>query len=158
MPDYLNQLRSFVEGVLNRDGHDLESAPRAVRPRPTAVAEALGTPPPDSESGTLEAIISLHRPVFPVVNDKVDPASALNQMDAEETAMTKLVSDYATTLNSILPSVGRIDLPEDENYPWAGTGWIIDSELSNDIVITNAHVAQLFAERSGATFTFTTLP
>jgi V8-like Glu-specific endopeptidase len=156
--DYLDQLRSFVEGVLDRDGHDLESAPRAARPSPPFVAETLGAPPPGSESDALEAIISLHRPVLPVVDDKVDPDSALNQMNAEETAMAKLVKDNATTLNRILPSIGRIDLPEDEYYPWAGTGWIIDSELGNDIVITNAHVAQLFAERSGATFTFTTLP
>src|SRR5262245_1634543 len=135
--DYVDGLRSFVEGVLDRDGHDLESAPRAVRPASSFAAETLGAPPPGSESDTLEAIISLHRPVFPVVNDKVDPDSALNQMNAEETAMAKLVKDHAATLNGILPSIGRIDLPEDEIYPWAGTGRIIDSELGNDIVITN---------------------
>jgi hypothetical protein len=155
--DEVDQLRAFVEAVLSRDGHDLESAAKIVKP--TSPLESMEVPPQRIESDTLEAIISLHRPVFAVVNDAVDADSTSNELDSEEkTDMAKLVRDNAATLNGVLRSIGRIDLPEDENYPWVGTGWIIDSELGNDIVITNAHVAEKFAERSGAEFTFSTLP
>lgn len=159
-PDYLDQIRSFVDGVLSRDGHDLENVKAAFqkRPPPPEGVEHVPGAPPRAESETLEAIINVHRPVFAIANDKVEPRLTENQPGQAEAEMLRFVEDNAATINGLVRSIGRIDLPGDENYPWAGTGWIIDSELGDDIVITNAHVASLFAESSGAGIRFTTLP
>ena len=158
-PSYLDQIRSFVDDVLLRDGHDLESVKRALGEKaPEPGVERVPGAAPRTESETLEAIISQHRPVFAIADDKVDPQLTVNETDAEDTAMLDLVKGNAATINGLVRSIGRIDLPGDENYPWVGTGWVIDSELGNDIVITNAHVARLFAESAAAGFAFTTLP
>jgi hypothetical protein len=145
----MNQMRSFVSAVLARDGYDLE----AVKDRIERQGLEAG-----SETATLEAIVSLHRPVFAIVQDRVDTTVGSDQADAEVVDMAQLVKDKAAVINQIIPAVGRIDLPDDENYPWVGTGWVIDSELGDDIAITNAHVAQLFAERSSSGFNFKSLP
>src|SRR5262249_25626474 len=54
-------------------------------------------------------------------------------------------------LRRVIPSVGRIEV---ENHPfglaWVGTGWLVD----DDIIVSNRHVAEEFATRSGATFIF----
>lgn len=47
-------------------------------------------------------------------------------------------------------SVGRIELREHDSLDWCGTGWRIEE----DLVITNRHVALLFAERQGESFRF----
>jgi hypothetical protein len=158
MVDQLDEFKSFVHSVLDRDGADLESVHSSTQEKLAGDVENIPGAPGHSESDVLEAIISLHRPVFAIVKDKVDPTITSNQVDDEVSAMAQLVKDKAAVINSIIPSIGRIDLPGDENYPWVGTGWIVDSELGNDIVITNAHVAQLFAESSAAGFSFKTLP
>ena len=159
MSDQVDQLRKFVDEILRRDGLDLESVKRAAAPKPAL--EGMELPPgggPRSEGAGLEAIISVHRPVFAIDHDKVDPTLTSNLVDVEASEMMKLVKDNADRLNEIIPSIGRIDLPGDEDYPWAGTGWIVDSELGSDIVVTNAHVAQLFAERSQRGYDFKKLP
>lgn len=158
MSDQVDQLRTFADEILRRDGLDLESVKRAAAPKPGFEGLELPGAGPRSESAELEAIISLHRPVFAINMDKVDPALTSNQIETEDSAMLQLVKDNAASINKILPSIGRIDLPDDENYPWAGTGWVIDSELGSDIVVTNAHVAQLFAERSQGGYDFKKLP
>lgn len=159
-PVYLDQIRSFVDGVLSRDGHDLESVKADFQqgPPPLEGVERVPGAAPRTESETLEAIINVHRPVFPIANDKVEPQLVENEPGQAEAEMLKFVEANAATINGLVRSIGRIDLPGDENYPWIGTGWIIDSELGDDIVITNAHVASHFAESSAAGFDFTTLP
>lgn len=158
MPD-LNDLRDFVDGVLNRDGHDLEAVKSAASAAP---AQAGVEPVPGgagrSESAMLEAIISLHRPVFPISNDLVQPDLISNGLDPETSEMKKLVEANAARINKTIRAIGRIDLPGDEVYPWAGTGWLVDSELGSDIIVTNAHVAVLFAEASASGIDFRKLP
>ncbi len=154
MPDNLDQLRGFVDEILQRDGHDLESVKRASTESVVEQVPGAGR----SESASLEAIISLHRPVFAIDHDQVQPDLTSNGLDPESSVMAKLVKDNAARIDATLPSIGRIDLPGDENYPWAGTGWVIDSDFGSDIVVTNAHVAELFAEAAAGGFSFKTLP
>ncbi|MER8895933.1 phospholipase D-like domain-containing protein [Mesorhizobium sp. M0676] len=151
-------LRAFVNGVLRRDSMDIEAAKARLRPETVSEGVEAVAPPPRSESDMLEAVISLHRPVLAVVNDKVDPDATSNGIDTEEAELTKIVRGSTEALDRVIRSVGRIDLPGDGSYPWIGTGWIIDSELGNDIIVTNAHVAKHFAERSGEGFAFSRLP
>lgn len=157
MPNDVEQFRDFVSGVLERDGLDLEGVKRAAAAAATGFEAATGASE-RSEGGVLEAIISVHRPVFEIDNDVVKAELAANLTDTESSLMARLVKDNATRINETIPAIGRIDLPGDENYPWAGTGWVVDSELGSDIVVTNAHVAELFAQASGGGFGFKNLP
>ncbi|MFK0690080.1 phospholipase D-like domain-containing protein [Mesorhizobium sp. IMUNJ 23033] len=111
-----------------------------------ATLEGLGGPAPPV--GELETIVfAIGTPVFVVRNGIVDIDSAR----AEAIAWRKLLDANSATVTRTLLSVGRIDV---ENYgedsPFVGTGWVIDDGL----VVTNRHVATLFAEASGAGFTF----
>lgn len=49
------------------------------------------------------------------------------------------------TLTDALPAVGLIEIPGDLNYALAGTGFLVGEQL----VMTNRHVAELFAEALG---------
>jgi hypothetical protein len=157
MPD-LDELRDFVDGVLRRDGQDLEAVKSAARTAPIPGVEPVPGAPGKSESATLEAIISLHRPVFAVSDDLVQPELTSNGLDPEASEMKKLVEANAARINGTIRAIGRIDLPGDEVYPWAGTGWLVDTELGSDIIATNAHVAVLFAEASASGIDFRKLP
>lgn len=53
-----------------------------------------------------------------------------------------------------IKSVGRIELMEHPSYDWVGTGWMI----AENVVVTNRHVAMLFAERKGKKFAFSLNP
>jgi endonuclease G, mitochondrial len=48
-------------------------------------------------------------------------------------------------IESAFPSAGRVELPNSQRYPWVGTGWLV----SDDIVVTNRHVARIFAYEQG---------
>jgi Trypsin-like peptidase domain len=54
-------------------------------------------------------------------------------------------------LERTVPSVGRVDL-RNHRQEWAGTGWLVGPGL----VVTNQHVARLFAEERGTGFAFGT--
>lgn len=45
-------------------------------------------------------------------------------------------------LNSVIPSVGRIEVNNNVIYSWVGTGWLVDS----NVVVTNRHVASIFCQ------------
>lgn len=53
-----------------------------------------------------------------------------------------------------IKSVGRIELMEHPSYDWVGTGWMV----AENTVVTNRHVAMLFAERRGKRFAFSLNP
>jgi hypothetical protein len=132
-----------------------------IRPTINAPDVEIAAPPTiHSESESLEAIISHYRPVFGIQDDKVDAAlnPGLHPADPQISQMAKFVLNNSDAINRWIPSVGRIDLPGNENQPWAGTGWLIYSGIEDDVIVTNAHVALEFAARSGAGFAFTPLP
>lgn len=51
-------------------------------------------------------------------------------------------------LEARLPSVGRIEFRHHPQLRWGGTGWLI----TENVVVTNRHVAKVFAEPSGRGF------
>ena len=53
-----------------------------------------------------------------------------------------------------IKSVGRIELMEHPSFDWVGTGWMV----ADNVVVTNRHVAMLFAERKGKRFAFSLNP
>ncbi len=58
----------------------------------------------------------------------------------------EFLNDHATLIHSVLPSIGRIDVPEMVNIPYGGTGFFIGA----DLLVTNRHVARLFVQGVGA--------
>ncbi len=68
---------------------------------------------------------------------------------SDELATRLLNSKY--TLEKRIPSVGRIELVNHPSLRWGGTGWVI----AEDTIVTNRHVAQLFADvNQGGEFIF----
>lgn len=94
----------------------------------------------------LEAIIlQFGRPAYLVRDDAVDTEntpSSSKEMDDRVDAAKEQVSPR-------IPSVGRVDL-RNWNRTWVGTGWVI----APDIVVTNRHVAQIFASAKDDGFDF----
>jgi len=111
---------------------------------------------------TFEAIIRWYRPALVVKNDRFlrmedTPETDRRFIDPNDGASQALLANLENNrskLDPALRSVGRIELKGNPQYPWIGTGWIVDSELGKDIVVTNAHVAREFAQRSAAGFVF----
>jgi endonuclease G, mitochondrial len=97
----------------------------------------------DGEIFGLEAIIMpQNRPVVFVRDGSYDPLGepwlALNDAAVK------------TRINSLLPSIGRIELPQSPILPYAGTGFIV----GNGLIATNRHVAQLFSQGLGLTIRY----
>lgn len=53
-------------------------------------------------------------------------------------------------IRRVLKSVGRIELIGHPDFPWVGTGW----QITDDIIVTNRHVALEFGVRKGKGFIF----
>ncbi|MBF9034413.1 hypothetical protein HKCCE2091_09190 [Rhodobacterales bacterium HKCCE2091] len=144
-------------------------SPDIPRPADLPVPEGLDVAASGFEAGAtvqaqLEAIVRWYRPVLEIADDRFllsDPDTAdgdLRFVDPNSAASDRLLSTLEDNRHRIDPrirSVGRIELRNNSRFPtMVGTGWILDSELGADIVVTNAHVAREFAERGGEGFAF----
>ncbi len=109
----------------------------------------LDDPPEAPADPVTEAIILvLGRPVLLVRHDDI-------VLDAVETdTWRERLASARSTMRRVIPSVGRIELRNHPRLDWAGTGWVID----DDVVVTNRHVAEVFARREGAGFVFRETP
>jgi endonuclease G len=92
----------------------------------------------DAELFALEAIIlPRERPVVFIHNDC---------FDALPDPWTRLNGDsYHRRLDPLLPSIGCVELPTTPWPPYGGTGFVVGS----DLLMTNRHVARLFADGLG---------
>lgn len=117
---------------------------RALMNRDQPVEEGVDIDPPPV--GDLETIVfAVGTPVFLVRNNAVDIDSARE----EAKAWRRILTDNAANVDRAMVSIGRVDVTNaDRDY--AGTAWVIDDGL----VVTNRHVANLFAEASGTGFKF----
>ena len=136
--------------------------------------EIEGMPPPGkkpgaepgfeavSEAASLEAVIRWYRPVLVITDDRfvrsdANPKGGARFNDPNEGASRDLLDALEKNrphLDPAIRSIGRVELEHNAQFPWVGTGWIVDSDLGSDIIVTNAHVAREFAMRSGTGFTF----
>ena len=115
---------------------DLESAIQDAQPSP--MVEAV-----------LETIVSEERPVLFVKNDWIDTADALI-IGEEARALIADLDSKRDTMKPLMPLIGRVDV---ENFPgtdFLGTAWFV----ADDILVTNRHVASLFALQDGRKFVF----
>ncbi len=88
----------------------------------------------------LEAIVRLTgRPPLLIRNDAVE-LEPLPDLPPDTGVKIKAVQKW-------IPSVGRVEFVNSSSR-WGGTGWVIDSRPTGDIIITNRHVAKLVAQRA----------
>ena len=90
-----------------------------------------------------EAVIrEFTRPVLLIRNGKIE-------IPRSEELQKRLVPARAR-LEARLPSVGRIEFVGHPERRWGGTGWVIADRM----IVTNRHVAEMFARQRGRTFVF----
>jgi endonuclease G, mitochondrial len=113
------------------------------------VAEHLTSTPPESDAEFFdkrqlsEAIILLKsRPVM-FVKDGIFEQAGLPLLE-------KRLSPHRKALSAPIKAVGRIELSDHDTFEWCGTGWRIE----DDLIVTNRHVANVFAQRQGRVFRY----
>lgn len=107
---------------------------------PSAIKKAMIGPL--NELPKAEAMIQLHlRPALLIRNNKIETP------DSPE--MRKRLIPYIGKLESRVPSVGRIEFLKIGRV-FGGTGWMV----SEDVIVTNRHVAKMMATKKGNTITF----
>ncbi|HWR72836.1 MAG TPA: DNA/RNA non-specific endonuclease [Nitrospirota bacterium] len=97
---------------------------------------------PRNEMPREEAMVQMHlRPSLLIRNNKIEVP------DSSE--VRKRLMPCIGKLESRVPSVGRIEFQNTEDR-YFGTGWMI----SEDVIVTNRHVARLMASKKGKTIMF----
>lgn len=95
----------------------------------------------DKEAISMEAIIVLEgRPPILIENNKFAPPPSNWQV----------LDDFRNEIEKSILSVGRVNLSGNFNFDWVGTAFLV----SNDVLMTNKHVAVEFSERQGLDWTF----
>lgn len=94
----------------------------------------------------LEAIIlRFGRPAYFVRDNTFstdNSSSSSNEVDG-------VVNDAKENIDFAIPRVGRINL-RNHRAPWVGTAWVV----APNVVVTNRHVASVFAQQDGDAFVF----
>ncbi|WP_417721011.1 DNA/RNA non-specific endonuclease [Salipiger sp.] len=87
-----------------------------------------------------EAIILAElRPAYFVRDTGID----LDNRMAGEPDLVERITDQKARLETVTRSIGRVDLINHWSLPYGGTGFLV----GDDLVVTNRHVARLFAEQ-----------
>jgi endonuclease G len=102
----------------------------------------------DDEILGLEAIIIPNlRPVYDIVDGTFSTTAVDGTPTPGHALWSKLGTDPAlkSRIEGVLPAIGRIELLYDTPIPYGGTGFVVGPNL----VMTNRHVAQIFAQGLG---------
>jgi endonuclease G, mitochondrial len=119
-----------------------------VTPRQVADAVIVDREIPKTLEGSrVEAVVrAFGRPVLYIHNGRID-------LPRSKELLARLLSARGH-LEARIPSVGRIEFRGHPQLPWGGTGWMV----GNGVIVTNRHVASLFARRSGQRYALRTDP
>ena len=141
----LARLREFNARVRSADKplgeESLEAAARGGELETAMTADAV-----ENQVAFESIVMRTQRPVLAILENH---AVLEFQNEAESTTWKKRLTDAKSFLDSAIHSVGRIELTGSE-YDWIGTGWLVHE----NILVTNRHVANEFAERNGEGFAF----
>jgi endonuclease G, mitochondrial len=105
--------------------------------------------PSHDEQFALEAIVFPDkRPVFDIINDDFTIANPMwSLFDTDQ--------DIHSRIRDVIPSIGRIEVPDSTLVPYLGTGFVVGDGL----LMTNRHVAEAFATGLGlSNLNFITVP
>lgn len=152
------ELIAFIERVLTRHPELREEYAKrlAGAGRPEGLeslevgAEALPALLTSSSNAALETIVSEERPVLFVEKDGLN-FTDVEVIGLEARELMDLSRQHHEVAKGLLSRVGRVDLIDfPGGAPFAGTGWLIDA----GIIVTNRHVAEVFAQQQGRAFVF----
>lgn len=108
----------------------------------------------DTVEGLASGLESAVPPQYEAIIKKYGrPALLIQEGAIEEPVLTlwkERLRPARETLETAIPSVGRIELRGHPRYPWVGTGW----HVAPRVIVTNRHVADTFARKSGDELTF----
>jgi endonuclease G len=62
------------------------------------------------------------------------------------------LQQHHDNLRTVILSVGRVEVDNNPQYRWVGTGWVV----AEDAIVTNRHVAELFGRKRDDRFVFRT--
>lgn len=156
LPDTRNRIASVLrsdelrKALAERAGNHELTSRRELDFSSGVIADHLGKR--HSESADVEffdtrrmseaIILSVGRPVLFVRDGVIDKA----ELPALETKLKKVRGAFVKPISA----VGRIELSDHDSYEWCGTGWRVE----DDLIVTNRHVADVFAQRQGPVFRF----
>lgn len=155
MPKYDdNEIRQALERLKERDPELYERASNFAKEKlksrdsSSRLTESISEGFYDDQQMEEKIILEFGRPVLEIQDGDFVVNTSNDEMK-EWVAPLNLAHDM---LKKIIPSVGRINVFNHPKYPWLGTGWVV----KNDIIVTNSHVARLFALDSNTGFVFQT--
>lgn len=112
---------------------------------PTRIKELLENPNSFDLQRSEDVVIDSHlRPVLEIKNNNI------NVNEVKLNYWKNILEPLKDNLPSVIQSIGRIGLKREVNLFSPATGWLI----SDDIIITNRHVAEFFAYQKGTEFIF----
>jgi endonuclease G len=155
LPGSTSRLASVLRSPAMKDaiatlaGNNDLTHDRMFEPVNAVVAERLSKALPKqpeamfSDRPITEAIIlEKTRPVLLVRDGRYDIARL--------PAVEQEISPFRSKLVPRINAVGRIELSDHDSMSWCGTGWLV----ADDLIITNRHVAELFAQADGRKFRY----
>lgn len=138
---------------------DEDARPRRAGPRAAPMAAeaaeegvAPGRRPIDAEVTAYERRVAetivrpSARPVLAIRDNRV--TTEFLGPDSETWAARIAVA--RTILDAVIPAIGRVELKNNADFNWVGTGWLV----ADDIIVTNRHVARQFGRGTPAGFVF----
>lgn len=141
----LARLRSFNDSILSTDPNKAaERADRSPVIRETGSAEAI-----DRQFQRESIILRRERPVLTIRDNMPDFKDFRNSGESE--VWEPILRKADDILRKASRAVGRIDLTGGR-LDWVGTGWVI----TDNLIVTNRHVAEEFARSKGDAFVFRT--
>ena len=136
------ELKEEIIDKLASGGLPAPFASSVTSARMRSIVESAGRDLPVTGSEEESIIRLFGRPVLLIQDD----AFAKPQSEVWQNRL----GDARRQLEEAIPSVGRVELKNNPTYEWAGTAWLV----AEDIVVTNRHVAELFARSHGDSYVF----
>lgn len=134
--------------------HPRRAAVRAVRPEAGAIEEGVASRPRtvDDEVTAYERRVAetivrpSARPVLAIRDNKV----TTEFLGPDSEIWAARIDGARAVLDAVIPAIGRVELQNNADFPWVGTGWLV----ADDIIVTNRHVAREFGRSTPAGFVF----
>lgn len=138
------QLAEEMNSVRGSAGREQEARVLANRLEARAGGRERAVARPDFARETI--VLRVGRPVLAVIRDE----PRLEFRDAESEVWRERLISARDHLRRAIKATGRIEVENHPSFEWVGTGWVV----SDDVIVTNRHVANLFARRNGSSFVF----
>lgn len=155
LAETLRRLRLANDALVDRAGAGKELAEELQEKRNRAgleagfesVSDTEGVGGSDLQDLGLEAVVlRTGRPVLQIFENE----PKLEFRDSDSEVWRKRLTVAKPQIVQAVKAVGRIELANDPRFSWVGTGWLVRPT----VIVTNRHVASLFARKDGEEFVF----